>query len=210
MTQSWKVLFATHLIAAVVGHQIAPREMLETDVKQSGFFRVDSKRVLAAAVESLRSESKLLVYSYKAFASVSVERDGFLLLNGRQDLITPASVSYFVDLSRLTQDHVSFNEQAMVVTVRLAPLILGDIAFEPEGARTSNGGLLTFSQTEVDELSKLNYASARKAFTKQAQGAELVQAAKAQAIKAVESSFEIPFRAAGLADVQVIAVFDDT
>ena len=203
-----RLLALTHLIAAGAGFALAPRELLETEVVHNGFFETDTKRVLAAAVESLRSENKLLVYSYKGFAAVSVERDGFLFLNGRQDLVVPAAVGYYVDLSRLTLDDVFFDERAKVLTVRLAPLVMGDVAFEPEGARTSNGGLLTFSQDEVDELSKLNYATARRAFTKQAQGAELVQAAAAQAKKAVESSLVMPLRIAGRPDLRVVALLE--
>ncbi len=97
-----RLLALTHLIAAGVGFGVAPRELLETEVVHNGFFETDTKRVLAAAVESLRAENKLHVYSYKGFAAVSVERDGFLMFDGRQDLIVPAAVSYYVDLSELT------------------------------------------------------------------------------------------------------------
>ena len=97
-----------------------------------------------------------------------------------------------------------------VITVSLPPLVMGDVAFEPEGARTTNGGLLTFDQDEVDELSKLNYASARKAIVKQAQGAALVQTAKAEAKRNVAQYLEIPLRVAGQPDVTVVAIFDRT
>jgi len=201
-----RLLALTHLLAAGFGFSIAPRELLETEVVHNGFFETDTKRVLAAAVESLRAENKLLVWSYRGFAAVSVERDGFLVFDGRQDLIVPATVGYYVDLSRLTLDDVSFDERAKVLRVRLAPLVMGDIAFEPEGARTSNGGLLTYSQAEVDELGKINYATARRTFIKQAQGAELVQAARAQAKKAVERSLEMPLRIAGRPDIRIVAL----
>ncbi len=129
-----RLLIVTHLLAAGAGFAIAPRELLESAVVHNGFFETDTKRVLAAAVESLRAENKLLVYSYKGFAAVSVERDGFLMLNGRQDLIVPATVSLFVDLSRLT---AVFDETSRVITINLPPLVMGDVAFEPEGARTT-------------------------------------------------------------------------
>lgn len=70
----WMVLAATHLGVGVVGYQLVPREMLDTEVNQAGFFTVDTKRVLSATVESLRSENKLLVFSYKGSATVTVAR----------------------------------------------------------------------------------------------------------------------------------------
>ncbi len=202
-----RLLALTHLIAAATGFVIAPREMLETEVVHNGFFETDTKRVLAAAVESLRAENKLLVYSYKGFAAVSIERDGFLWLDGRQDLIVPARVSYYVDLSKLTAD---YDETARVVTINLLPLTMGDVAFEPEGARTTNGGLLTYSQAEVEALSKLNYASARKAFVKQAQGGAIVEAAEREAKANVESALGLPLRIVGRPDIEVAARFDRT
>ncbi len=64
-----RLLTLTHLIAAGAGFAIAPRELLESAVVHNGFFEADAKRVLSAAVESLRAENKLLVYSYKGFAA---------------------------------------------------------------------------------------------------------------------------------------------
>ena len=202
-----RLLALTHLLAAGAGFAVAPRELLETEVVHNGFFETDTKRVLAAAVESLRSEIRLMVYSYKGFAAVSVERDGPFMFDGRQELIVPAAVSYFVDLSKLTLEHISFDERTKVIGVRLAPLVIGDVAFEPEGARTNNGGLLTFDQDEVDELSRLNYASARKAFVKLAQGRTLVQAAETEATAVIRSHFEIPLRIVGKPDIKVVAYF---
>jgi hypothetical protein len=181
---------------------------LETEVVSSGFFQTDTKRVLAAAVESLRAENKLLVSSYKGFAAVSVERDGPLFLDARQDLIVPAQVGYYLDLSGLTLDSVAYDEATKAVTIRLPPLVVGDVAFEPEGARTINGGLLTYSQAEVDQLSKLNYASARRAFVKQAQSPSLVQAARAAASRNVERYFGMAMRSAGRSPITVVVVHE--
>jgi hypothetical protein len=146
------------------------------------------------------------VYSYKGYAAVSVERDGILWLDGRQDLIVPAAVSYYVDLSKLTAGY----ETARVVTINLPPLLMGDVAFEPEGARTINGGLLTYSQATVDELSRLNYGSARKAFVKTSQGTPLVAAAERAAKANVESALGLPLRIIGRPDIAVVARFRPT
>jgi hypothetical protein len=202
-----RVLLLTHALAAGLGYGLAPRELLETEVNHSGFFEVDTKRVLAAAVESLRAENRLLVYSYKGLAAVSVERDGPLWLDGRQDLIVPAQVGYYVNLSGLTPDDISYDEPAGLITVRLPPLLMGDVAFEPEGARTFNGGLLTFSDTQVEELRKLNYASARRAFVKQAQGPSLVDGAKRHSAENLERQFRLGLAIAGRPGIRVAVRF---
>ncbi len=202
-----RLLLITHLLAAGAGFAVAPRELLESAVVHNGFFETDTKRVLAAAVESLRAENKLLVYSYRGFAAVSVERDGLLVLNGRQDLIVPATVSYYVDLSALTLDMLAYDERTRVVTVMLPPLVMGEVSFQPEAALSRSEGLLTFSQAQVDEFSRINYANARRAFIKQAQGATLIKAAEEQAKDNIARQFKMPLRIAGRPDVRVVASF---
>ncbi|MES2095360.1 MAG: DUF4230 domain-containing protein [Pseudomonadota bacterium] len=198
---------ATYLAAGGVGYWLAPRELLDSDVKRSGFFQKDTTRVLSATVDSLRAENKLLVYAYRGSAQVEVERSVLWVFGGSQVLIVPAAVNYYLDLSKLSLADVTFNEKAKLVTVKLPPLVMADIAFEPEGATTINGGVLTYSQATVDELNKLNYAQARRAITKQAQGKGFVEAAQGQAIKNVQSYFEVPLRIGGQPDVRVVATF---
>lgn len=207
MDDRWKVLAATHLLAAGAGFALAPRELLETDIKSVGFFTTDTRRVLSAAVDGLRSDGTLVVLRVKGTATVSTDRDGFLMLDGHQVLVVPATVSIGVDLSRLSIADVTYDDAAGLVTVRLPPLTMSDVAFEPEGARTINGGLLSFSQAQVDELGRANYAAARRAFIKQVQGTELVGIARSAAKASVRTQFELPLRAAGLPDVRVVASF---
>lgn len=189
---SGRALIATHIGAVALGYAVAPRDLLDQEVKRTGFFQTDTSKVLSATVDSLRMENKLLVFSYKGDAKVIVERSVFWIFGGSQELIVPGVVNYYLDLSRLGLEDVSFNEKAKLVTVKLPRLVLGDIAFQPELARSVNGGVLTYSQAQVDELSKLNYAAARKALTKQAQGPAFIQVAQRRAKENVTSYFEIP------------------
>lgn len=206
--QHWKLLVVTHLAAGLVGYSIAPREMLETEVKSAGFFTTDTRRVLAVTVESLRAENKLLVYTYKGSAAVSVERTKLWFLTGRQDLIVPAQVGYFVDLSKLTLEDVIYDERRQLLTVMLPPLIIGDVAFQPEAARTINGGLLTFDQDQVDELARANYLQARHAIVKQAQGRTLVEAARTNAKAAIRHQLQLALSSIGRPNVEIRVHFN--
>jgi hypothetical protein len=190
------------------GYWVAPRELLDSEVVHKGFFRTDTVKVLSATVESLRLDNKLLVFSYKGSTEVAVTRSRWIIFEGRQQLRVPAVVNYYIDMSKLTMANVAFNEQAKLVTVKLPPLEMGDVAFQPERATTINGGLLTFSEDEVEELRKLNYANARRAMIKQAQGKGLIDVAKNNARTNIQTYFEIPLRIAGQPDVKVVAAFE--
>lgn len=202
------IIIATHLAALGVGYAIAPNEPVDREVKATGFFRQDATRILATTVESLREENRLLVFSYKGSAKVEAGRTVLWLFRGHQQLQVPAVVNYYLDLSQLSLANVTYDERAKLVRVRLPKLTVGDIAFQPETATTINGGVLSFSNEQVEDLRKLNYAAARKAMVAQSQQAGLINAAKRQAIANIQTYFEIPLRIAGLPDVKVVAAFE--
>jgi hypothetical protein len=174
-----KAVGLTLLVVGVAfGWWLAPQEQLDEVVHQSGFLQTDRRRVLSATVESLRAQNQLAVYSYKGTVTVRTDFTKFIVFGGDQELIVPAVVTYLVDLAGLTHE---YDDQGNIVTVTLPPLKLGDVAFQPEQATILNGGVLTFSQAQVDALLRANYASARRAMTMQAQGEGFVTAARRQA-----------------------------
>lgn len=201
-------LIAIPVAAFGLGYWVAPKDQLDTEVEQSGLLQTDTKQVLAATVESLRNENKLLVFSYKGTAKVKFKRTKLWVFGGSQELIVPGVVNYYLDMRKLSLADVAYDDKAKLVRVKLPPLVIGDIAFQPEQATTINGGVLTFSQAQVDELQKANYKTARRAMTAQAQGKGLIEQARRQAIDNVQSYFEIPLRIVGQPDVKVAATFN--
>lgn len=164
------------VLAVAGGWWLAPRELLDNEATQTGFLQTDRRRVLSATVESLRAQNKLVVFSYKGTVRVRTDRTKFFVFTGEQELIVPGVVTFLVDMSDL-----AYTFDGNVVRVTLPPLQLGDVAFQPEEATTTNGGFLTFSQGQVEVLLRANYAQARRAFVKQAQGQGFVTAARSQA-----------------------------
>ena len=201
------LLAGTSLAAFGLGYVVAPDGPLDKQVRYTGLASTSTTQVLSATVESLKGQNKLLVFSYKGTATVTAKNTELWLFEGRQNLIVPAVVNYYLDLSELSLADVSFDEKAKLVRVKLPQLQIGDIAFQPESATTQNGGLLTFSDEQVEELRKLNYKTARRAMVQQAQSKTLVGMAKRQAQTNIASYFEIPLRIVGQPDVKVVATF---
>jgi hypothetical protein len=203
-----RILAVTHLTVFGAGYVVAPKEPVDTEAKHDGFLQITTTKILATTIQSLREENRLLVFSYKGMAQVKTERTKWWLFGGRQELLVPAVVNYYVDLADLTLADVGYNETAKLVTVRLPKLTVGDIAFQPEQATTINGGTLTFDDDQVEELRKANYRAARVAMVAQAQQPGLLHAARRQAITNITTYFEIPLRIAGQPDVKVTATFN--
>ena len=149
-----------------VGYDAAQRESSDTQVRSLGVFSQQTERVLAATVTNLQAENRLVVYQYTGDVRVAAEKSDLGgLLKTSQELTVPATVSYFVDMSRLRPEHVSFDKETQTVRVKLPPLMIGDPAFQPERARAANGGLLTLNADVVQDLNRVNYRSARRALT---------------------------------------------
>ena len=193
-------------VSFVVGYQVAPREILDSTVEHVGFLTVDTKKVLSATIESLKSESRLVSYSYVGTQNVSIARDKWIVFNGNQQLIVPATVSYFIDLAQLTETSATFDESTNTVTVTLPKLML-TVEFDPRRATIINNGLLTLNDEVVQALTKINYDTARKSAIKQGQQAALVQSARDRTTENIERLFQVPLHAAGKAGVKVIVTF---
>lgn len=193
-------------VSFVAGYQVAPREILDSTVEHVGFLTVDTKKVLSATIESLKSESRLVSYSYVGTQNVSIDRDKWIIFNGHQQLIVPATVSYFIDLAKFTETSVTFDESTNTVTVTLPRLML-TVEFDPRRATIINSGMPTLSDSVVQALTKLNYDTARKSAIKQGQQAALVQSARDRTKENIERLFRVPLQAAGKAGVKVIVSF---
>ncbi|WP_426260033.1 DUF4230 domain-containing protein [Sphingomonas sp. DC1100-1] len=188
-------------------YALTDRRPVDTEAKHTGFFTVETTKVLATTVESLRDQNRLLVFSYKGNARVSAERTRFWLLSGTQELNVPAVVNYYLDLSSLSLVDVSYSDTAKIVSVRLPAITVGDIVFQPENASTVNGGVLTYGEGTVEALRRLNYKSARRAMVAQAQQPGLLNEARRRAQENIQAYCEIPLRLAGRPDVKVVATF---
>ena len=127
---------------------------------------------------------------------------------GAVSFFVPADVNFYLPLAKLGLDDIKLDRKANVVTVSLPALELGEVAFKPEAAVTVNGGLLTFiSSRQVQELTALNWTSARRAMVKASQDRTLIDAAQEQCGKDVVGFFNTALGTAGV-HVRVVAAFD--
>lgn len=152
-------------VAFGAGYLIKP-DRLDESVRQHGFFVVERRKTLFAAVDSLREESRLQVLVYRGTVKVRASKTLLWLFDGEQTLWVPASVPLLIDLGKMV---VTF-DGGKIVRVKIPAPTLGDIAFQVEEALSVRGGALSWSQSQRDALEKEAYATARTAFVVQAQG----------------------------------------
>ena len=204
--QALLTLIAVAGLSFFAGFKVAPREILDSTVEHVGFLTMDIKRVLSATVESLKSESRLVSYSYVGNQSVSIERSYWYLFNGQQQLIVPATVSYFVDFAKLNEASATFDESKNTVNV-IVPGLMLTVEFDPRRATVINSGMPTLNDSVVQALTKLNYETARKSAIKQGQQDELVRLAKDRTRENIERLFRVPLQVSGKVGVKIVVSF---
>lgn len=204
------LLGAVALVAAALLVGVGPRLLrssklaAETSLPYGGVFKASVSNVVSQTVKSLQAENKMIVFRYTGDVHTQSVDKYWPSLTAKQTLIVPATAIYFIDMSKFGPSSVRYSESSKIVDVQLPKLMIGDIGLKPEDAIEINDGILTLHSKVASDLSKENYTRARAAVIEQARDPEFVQLAKSQAINNFKSLFEVPLRAVGIHDVEVM------
>ncbi|QNM83622.1 DUF4230 domain-containing protein [Sphingomonas sabuli] len=167
----------------------------------------DPKAIATSSLESMRAQNRLVTFVAR-FVSVSSASQSKLGFTTERTLILPGTVRYEVDLARLNQKDVAWDEGSKTLRVRLPDVEIAGPEVDLSQAREyGSGGLLaTFTNSE-ERLDQANRAKAVADLRKQAIAQVPMRMAQDSARQAVERSFAMPLRAAGIEDAKVVARF---
>ncbi|WP_448586529.1 DUF4230 domain-containing protein [Thermaurantiacus sp.] len=173
-------------------------------------FAPDPGVTVEAALEAIRREEKLVVFSARlvveASATYAATAAGLEIPGtaARRTLIVPGSVSYALDLAKLGPRDLGWDAEAEELTVRRPPLLVLPPA--PDLARAKSYGEagllapLTSADRVLDELTRQSVATR---LAEEAENPELLALAQAAADSALARAFELPLRAAGFSRARV-------
>jgi len=163
--------------------------------------------IATSSLESMRAQNRLVAFVAR-YVSVTNARQSRFGLSTERTLILPGTVRYEVDLSKLTQEDVVWDSGTSTLRVRLPDIEIAGPEVDLAQAREyGSGGLLaTFTNAE-ERLDQANRAGAVADLRKQAQGDVPMRLAREAARQAIEHSFAMPLKAAGVSDAKVVARF---
>jgi len=164
--------------------------------------------IASASVQGLREQNKLSAFQ-ASFVAVMTSKQSRLGLSTERTLIMPGAVDYSVDLSRLTKRDVVWNAASRTLGVTLPPVAVS-------APRIDLGAIKVYGQTGIlgaftdagKQLDDLNRVAAQKELTRQALQPTPVRLARDATRRAVEQSFALPLKAAGI-DATVRVRFAD-
>jgi hypothetical protein len=164
----------------------------------------DPETIAAASLQSIREQNRLTPFAARYVAVVTSSQSRFGL-RAQKTLIMPGTVRYEVDLGKLQQRDVRWNEQAKTLTITLPPLEITRPNVDLNELREyGEGGVLMALTSAEDRLDAANRARGQQELVRQARQALPMQLARDAAKRAVARSFAMPLRAAGVeANVEV-------
>lgn len=172
--------------------------------------------VAKAALKEQKREQQLLVSSIAFDASAVTEEPLFItrpeglpdflweLISARKTVRMPVRIDYVVDLNRMNDSDLRWNETTSTLTVRRPAVTLRKPQMEG-GARVtiSNEFVLYLSGAE-EKLTEVALASLAANADKAARGEKPMAKANRDADTALARNFELPLRAAGHTQARVV------
>lgn len=166
----------------------------------------DPETVVAASLQGLQEQNILVPFTAR-YVAVVTSTQSRLGLQAKKTLIMPGTVRYEVDLAKLKPADLKWDGGTRQLTVTLPPLRLAGPEIDIDAISEFRDGELLLALTDAEKtLDAANRKAAHAELIKQAKGDTPLRLARGAARNAIEQSFAMPLRAAGI-DARVKAVF---
>ena len=166
----------------------------------------DPETVVAASLQGLQEQNVLVPFTarYVAVVTSTQSRLGF---SAKKTLIMPGTVRYELDLGKLKQSDLEWDAATSALTVTLPPLRLAGPEIDIDAISEYRDGEILLTLTDAEKtLDAANRKRAQEELIKQAKGTTPMRLAQGAARTAIEQSFAMPLKAAGI-DAKVTARF---
>jgi len=166
----------------------------------------DPVTIAAASLQAVREQAVLTPFAARFVAVVTSEqhRLGF---SARRTLIMPGLVRYELDLAALQQRDLRWDPVGHVLTITLPPIRVSAPQVDLSHVQTyGEGGVLTALTDIGTQLDAANRAAGQTELVRQARETLPMRLASDAARRAIERSFAMPLKAAGV-DATIVARF---
>lgn len=158
----------------------------------------DPTTVARGSLEGLREQNRLSAFAAR-FVAVVTSRQSALGFSTEKTLIMPGLVRYEVDLAKLSQRDVAWDAASKTLLVTLPPVEIDGPQVDLNAIREyGSGGVLARLTNADQQLDAANRRAGQAELVRQARDATPMRLARDATRRAVERSFAMPLRAAGL------------
>lgn len=158
----------------------------------------DPVTIASGSLQGLRAQNRLSAFSAQ-FVSVATSTQSQFGLSTKKTLIMPGTVEYQVDLGKLTARDVTWDATSGTLGVTLPPVEVTPPRIDLTQIREYGDSGLLSALTDADaKLEAANRAAGQAELSRNARDAVPMKLARDATRRAVEDSFALPLRAAGL------------
>lgn len=164
----------------------------------------DPTTIARASLDGLREQNRLSAFAAR-YVAVVTSRQSQLGFSTERTLIMPGMVRYEVDLGKLQQKDVRWDAGTRTLSVTLPPVEIDGPQVDLAAIREyGSGGVLTTFTDAEQRLDAANRTAGQVELMRQARAPAPMKLARDATRRAVERSFAMPLRAAGVeANVKV-------
>lgn len=161
--------------------------------------------VASASLAGLREQNRLSTFA-ASFVAVVTSKQSRVGLTAQKTMIMPGSVRYEVDLSKLRQEDLRWDAGSNRLTVNLPPMEVVGPQVDIDNIRQYDNGGILLSLTDVGgQLDEANRKAGQAELLRQARTGTYMRMAREATKRAVQGSFAMPLKAAGInAEVEVL------
>lgn len=164
--------------------------------------------IAASSLQGLREQNRLSAFAARFVAVVTSEQTRFGL-SAKKTLIMPGLVRYEVDLSRLAEKDLAWDQASKTLRVTLPPIEVAGPEVDLTAIREYSGGGILLALTDAETvLDAANRKTGREELLRQAREAVPMRLARDATRSAIINSFSMPLKAAGV-EARVTARFAD-
>jgi len=168
----------------------------------------DPTTIASASLEGLREQNRLSAFAAR-YVAVVTSKQSQLGFTTEKTLIMPGMVRYEVDMGKLTQADVAWDGTTKTLAVRLPAVQADGPQVDLNAVREyGSGGVLTTFTDAEKRLDDANRRAGQIELIRQAREPAMIKLARDATRRAVERSFAMPLRAAGI-DATVAVRFAD-
>lgn len=158
----------------------------------------DPTTIASASLQGVREQNRLSAFAAR-YVAVVTSRQERMGLSTQKTLIMPGLVRYEVDMGKLTQRDVAWDAATSTLLVTLPPIEVEGPQVDMNAIREyGSGGLLATLTDAESRLDAANRRAGQVELVRQARDAMPMKLARDATRRAVEGSFAMPLRAAGL------------
>ena len=192
-----KIIGGTFVALLVAGALVAAA-VYELGWRLTKAWNPDPVTVATASLQAVREQAVLTPFAARFVAVVTSEQHRFGF-SAKKTLIMPGLVRYELDLAALKQRDLSWDGAAHTLTINLPPIQVSAPEIAPSQIQQYGEGGVLMALTDAEAtLDAANMRAGQTELVRQAREPLPMRLARNAARSAIERSFAMPLKAAGL------------